>query len=95
MIAYDKLSGNPGAFRSLTGLDRGLFERLYAQVQQALEEQRHTEKTRPTQQPRPRNRGAGRKYAMGSISESSPGSHHDLTVTGHKAFWSVWTHGKA
>jgi hypothetical protein len=63
MITYDKLYCNPAAFRSLTGLDRVLFERLYAQVQQALEEQRHTETTRRTRQPRQRNRGAGRKYA--------------------------------
>jgi hypothetical protein len=63
MITYDKLYRNPSAFRSLTGLDRVLFERLYAQVEQALEGQRQTEKTRRTHQPRQRNRGAGRKYA--------------------------------
>jgi hypothetical protein len=63
MITYDKLYRNPSAFRSLTGLDRLLFERLYAQVEQALDQQRQTEKTRRTQQPRQRNRGAGRKYA--------------------------------
>jgi hypothetical protein len=63
MITYDKLYRNPSAFRSLTGLDRVLFDRLYAQVEQTLEEQRQTEKTRRTQQPRQRNRGAGRKYA--------------------------------
>jgi len=63
MITYDKLYRNPSAFRSLTGLDCVLFERLYAQVEQALEEQRQTENTRRTQQPRQRDRGAGRKYA--------------------------------
>ena len=63
MLTYDKLSRNPSAFRSLTGLDRLLFERLYAQVEEALVQQRHTDTTRRGKQPRHRQQGAGRKYA--------------------------------
>ena len=63
MLTYDKLSRNPSAFRSLTGLDRVLFERLYAQVEQALAQQRYTDMTRRDKQPRQRQHGAGRKYA--------------------------------
>lgn len=63
MITYDKLSRNPTAFRSLTGLDRVLFERLYAQVEPALAQQRQSDTTRRGKQPRQRQQGAGRKYA--------------------------------
>ncbi len=63
MLTYDKLSRNPSAFRSLTGLDRVLFERLYAQVEQTLAQQRKTEMTRRGKQFRQRQQGAGRKYA--------------------------------
>jgi hypothetical protein len=63
MLTYDKLSRNPSAFRSLTGLDRLLFERLCVQVEQTLAQQRQTETTRRGQQPRQRQQGAGRKYA--------------------------------
>ena len=63
MITYDKLLRNPTAFRSLTGLDRLLFDRLYVQVEAALTQQRHSDSTRRGQQPRQRKRGAGRKYA--------------------------------
>jgi hypothetical protein len=63
MLTYDTLSRNPSAFRSLTGLDRLLFERLSVQVEQALVEQRHTDTTRRDKQPRQRQQGAGRKYA--------------------------------
>lgn len=62
MLTYDKLSRNPSAFRSLTGLDRLLFERLYAQVEQTLA-QRPSDITRRDKQPRQRQAGAGRKYA--------------------------------
>ena len=63
MISYDKLSRNPSAFRSLTGLDRLLFDRLYLQVEQALEGLRSAETTRGGKQSRQRKPGAGRKYA--------------------------------
>lgn len=63
MLTYDKLSRNPSAFRSLTGLDRLLFERLYVQVEDALTQQRQTDTTRRGKQPRQRQPGAGRKYA--------------------------------
>jgi len=63
MLTYDKLSRNSSAFRSLTGLDRTLFERLYVQVECALAQQRQTETTRRGKQPRQRQQGAGRKYA--------------------------------
>lgn len=62
MLTYDKLSRNPWAFRSLTGMDRVLFERLFAQVEQALAQQRQTDTTRRDKQPRQRRQGAGRKY---------------------------------
>ena len=63
MLTYDKLFRNPAAFRSLTGLDRVLFDRLYVQVEQALTVQRRTDTTRRGQQLRQRQPGAGRKYA--------------------------------
>lgn len=63
MITYDKLFRNPTAFRSLTGLDRIHFDRLYAQVKPALEQQRQTQTTRRGNQLRQRQQGAGRKYA--------------------------------
>lgn len=63
MLTYDKLSRNPSALRSLTGLDRVLFERLCAQVEDALAQQRQTHTTRRGKQPRQRKQGAGRKYA--------------------------------
>src|SRR6266481_4624812 len=62
MITYDKLFRNPSAFRSLTGLDRLLFDRLYVQVEQALA-QRPAETTRKDKKLRQRKAGAGRKYA--------------------------------
>src|SRR5438128_10578714 len=62
MITYDKLFRNPSAFRSLTGLDRLLFDRLFVQVEQALA-QRPKETTRKDNKPRQRKVGAGRKYA--------------------------------
>lgn len=62
MITYDKLLRNPAAFRSLTGLNRILFDRLYGQVEQAVA-QRPSETTRKDQKPRQRKPGAGRKYA--------------------------------
>jgi len=63
MLTYDKLSRNPSAFRSLTGLDRILFDRLYIQVEEVLLKQRQTDKTRHGKQSRQRKAGAGRKYA--------------------------------
>lgn len=63
MITYDKLFRNPSAFRSLTGLDRVLFDRLYVQVEAALTQQRQADTTRHDQKPRQRKQGAGRKYA--------------------------------
>ena len=63
MITYDKLSRNPKAFRSLTGLDRILFDRLLVQVEEVLDTQRQTDSTRRGQKPRQRKQGAGRKYA--------------------------------
>src|SRR5579864_771967 len=63
MLTYDKLARNPSAFRSLTGLDRLLFDRLYAQVEQVLTQQRHSDQTRRERRPRQRRPGAGRKYA--------------------------------
>jgi hypothetical protein len=62
MITYDKLFRNPSAFRSLTGLDRLLFDRLCVQVEQALAK-RPAETTRRHNTLRQRKRGAGRKYA--------------------------------
>ena len=62
MITYDKLYRNASAFRSLTGLDRQLFDRLFRQVQQALSE-RPSETTRKNNKLRERKPGAGRKYA--------------------------------
>jgi hypothetical protein len=62
MITYDKLFRNPTAFRSLTGLDRILFDRLFVQVEQALV-QRPKETTRKDKKLRQRKPGAGRKYA--------------------------------
>ena len=61
MITYDKLLRNSSAFRSLTGLDRILFDRLFVQVEQALSE-RPSEKTRKDKKLRQRKPGAGRKY---------------------------------
>src|SRR5690242_9551535 len=61
MITYDKLYRNPSAFRSLTGLDRILFDRLHVQVEQALSE-RPCERTRKDKKLRQRKPGAGRKY---------------------------------
>lgn len=63
MITYDKLSRNPSAFRSLTGLDRILFDRLHVQVEDALVQQRQTDTTRHGKPSRQRKAGAGRKYA--------------------------------
>jgi DDE superfamily endonuclease/Helix-turn-helix of DDE superfamily endonuclease len=63
MITFDTLSRNSSAFRSLTGLDCFLFERLYAQVEEALTQTRHLDTTRRDKQPRQRKVGAGRKYA--------------------------------
>ena len=60
MITYDKLYRNASAFRSLTGLDRQLFDRLFRQVQQALSE-RPSETTRKNNKLRERKPGAGRK----------------------------------
>jgi DDE superfamily endonuclease len=62
MLTYDQLSRNPSAFRSLTGLDRILFDRLYRQIEQALAE-RPLETTRRGHTLRQRKPGAGRKYA--------------------------------
>jgi DDE superfamily endonuclease len=62
MLTYDKLSRNPAAFRSLTGLDRILFDRMCMQVEQALA-QRPLETTRRGHTLRQRKQGAGRKYA--------------------------------
>lgn len=62
MITYDKLFRNPSAFRSLTGLDRLLFDRLCVQVEQALT-QRPAETTRRDKTLRQRKLGAGPKYA--------------------------------
>src|SRR5215467_2687167 len=61
MLTYDKLYRNPSAFRSLTGLDRLLFDRLFVQVEQALS-QRPAERTRKDKKLRQRKVGAGRKY---------------------------------
>ena len=63
MITYDRLFRNPSAFRSLTGLDRVLFDRLFVQVQDALAQQRQSDTTRRDKQSRQRKAGAGRKYA--------------------------------
>ncbi|MCX6380268.1 MAG: transposase [Armatimonadetes bacterium] len=63
MISYDKLSRNPSAFRSLTGLNRLLFDRLYSQVEQSLEALRSPETTQDGKTLRQRKPGAGRKYA--------------------------------
>jgi hypothetical protein len=61
MITYNKLLRNPSAFRSLTGLDRLLFDRLFVQVEQALSD-RPSERTRKDKKLRQRKAGAGRKY---------------------------------
>jgi hypothetical protein len=63
MLTYDILARNSAAFRSLTGLDRVLFDRLLAQVEDALLQQRQTDTTRKDHKPRQRQPGAGRKYA--------------------------------
>ena len=63
MITYDKLARNPSAFRSLTGMDRPDFDKLHAQVEQAMQDQRQTDTTRRGKQTRQRKQGAGRKYA--------------------------------
>jgi hypothetical protein len=63
MITYEKLLRNSSAFRSLTGLDRRLFDRLAGQVEDALAKQRPSDTTRHDQKPRQRRPGAGRKYA--------------------------------
>jgi hypothetical protein len=63
MLTYDRLFRNPSAFRSLTGLDRLLFDRLYVQVEEALLQQRQTDMTRRGKASRQRKVGAGRKYA--------------------------------
>ena len=58
MITYEKLLRNRCAFRSLTGFDRLLFDRLAAQVEQVLQTQRQTHTTRQGQKLRQRRPGA-------------------------------------
>lgn len=56
MITYEKLSALPSAFRSLTGMDTGAFDRLFEAL---MEAQASRPKPGLTQKGQPRRRAAG------------------------------------